>query len=62
MSDTVRTAPQSPNFPDNGCFSPPMLKDQSNQQSSYGLTSSQVGGDVFLEKRMSSFMVHNTPY
>ncbi|RCV45028.1 hypothetical protein SETIT_9G420400v2 [Setaria italica] len=41
MSDTVRTAPQSPNFPDNGCFSPPVVKDQSNQQSSYGLTSSQ---------------------
>ncbi|CAL4922420.1 unnamed protein product [Urochloa decumbens] len=41
MSDTVRTAPQSPIFPGNGCFSPPMLKDQSNQQSSHGLTSSQ---------------------
>ncbi|RCV25247.1 hypothetical protein SETIT_5G151000v2 [Setaria italica] len=51
MSDTVRTAPQSPNFRENGCFSPPVLKDQSNQQSSYGLTSSQVGGNVFLEKR-----------
>jgi hypothetical protein len=47
MSDTVRTAPQSPNFPDNGWFSAPVLQDQSNQQSSYGLTSSQVGGDVF---------------
>lgn len=42
MSDTVRTAPQSPNFPDNGCFSAPVLQDQSNQQSSYGLTSSQI--------------------
>ncbi|CAL4930753.1 unnamed protein product [Urochloa decumbens] len=45
MSDTVRTAPQSPIFPDNGCFSPPVLKDQtqdqSNQQSSCELTSSQ---------------------
>ncbi|OEL28250.1 hypothetical protein BAE44_0010730, partial [Dichanthelium oligosanthes] len=41
MSDTVRTAPQSPNFPDNRCFSPPVLQDQSNQKSSYGLTSSQ---------------------
>ncbi|CAN6301070.1 unnamed protein product [Urochloa humidicola] len=41
MSDTVRTAPQSPNFPDNGCFSPPVLRDQSSQQNSYGLTSSQ---------------------
>ncbi|PAN49897.1 hypothetical protein PAHAL_9G483100 [Panicum hallii] len=42
MSDTVRTAPQSPNFPDNGWFSAPVLQDQSNQQSSYGLTSSQI--------------------
>lgn len=41
MSDTVRTAPQSPNFLDNGCFSPHVRQDQSNVQSSYGLASSQ---------------------
>ncbi|PWZ57610.1 putative ADP-ribosylation factor GTPase-activating protein AGD14 [Zea mays] len=41
ISDTVRTAPQSPNFPDSGCFSPPVVQDQSNVQSSCGLTSSQ---------------------
>ncbi|XP_062211093.1 probable ADP-ribosylation factor GTPase-activating protein AGD14 isoform X2 [Phragmites australis] len=41
MSDTVRTAPQSPNFLDNGCFSPPVLQDQSKVQSLYGLTTSQ---------------------
>ncbi|KAF8683962.1 hypothetical protein HU200_044911 [Digitaria exilis] len=41
ISDIIRTAPQSPNFLDNGCFSPPVLQDQSNQQSSHGLSSSQ---------------------
>lgn len=41
ISDTVRTAPQSPNFPDSGCFSPPVVQDQSNVHSSCGLTSSQ---------------------
>ncbi|CAN6289590.1 unnamed protein product [Urochloa humidicola] len=41
MSDTVRTGPQSPIFADNGCSSPPVVKDQSNQQSDHGLTSSQ---------------------
>ncbi|XP_066351529.1 probable ADP-ribosylation factor GTPase-activating protein AGD14 isoform X2 [Miscanthus floridulus] len=39
--DTVKSAPQSPNFPDNVCFSPPVLQDQSNVQSSCGLTSLQ---------------------
>lgn len=47
MGDTDRIAPQSPNFSDNGCFSPPALQDQSNVRSSCGLTSSQVGRDVF---------------
>lgn len=58
MSDTVRTAPQSPNFPDNGCFSAPVLQDQSNQQSSYGLTSSQVGGDVLPSLKPSTFIYY----
>ncbi|KAG0551315.1 hypothetical protein BDA96_01G412600 [Sorghum bicolor] len=39
--DTAKSAPQSPNFPDSICFSPPVLQDQSNIQSSCGLTSSQ---------------------
>ncbi|KAJ1297356.1 hypothetical protein BS78_01G369200 [Paspalum vaginatum] len=41
MSDTVKTAPQSPSFIDNGCFSPHVQQDQSNVPRSYGLTSSQ---------------------
>ncbi|WVZ56758.1 hypothetical protein U9M48_007246 [Paspalum notatum var. saurae] len=41
MSDTVRTAAQSPNFVDDGCFSPLVRQVQSNVPSSYGLTSSQ---------------------
>ncbi|CAD6203437.1 unnamed protein product [Miscanthus lutarioriparius] len=39
--DTVKSAPQSPIFPDSVCFSPPVLQDQSNVQSTCGLTSSQ---------------------
>ncbi|KAK3151490.1 hypothetical protein QOZ80_3AG0246570 [Eleusine coracana subsp. coracana] len=43
MGDTVRTAPQSPNFLDNGCFNTPVQQDQSNVQTSYGFTNSQMG-------------------
>uniref|UniRef100_A0A0A8Y923 Arf-GAP domain-containing protein n=1 Tax=Arundo donax TaxID=35708 RepID=A0A0A8Y923_ARUDO len=41
MSDTVTTAPQSPNFLDNGCFIPPVQQDQSNVQTSYGLNNAK---------------------
>ncbi|GJN31330.1 hypothetical protein PR202_gb19716 [Eleusine coracana subsp. coracana] len=42
MGDTVRTAPQSPNFLDNGCFNTPVEQDQSNVHTSYGFTNSQM--------------------
>jgi Arf-GAP domain and FG repeats-containing protein 1 len=35
MSDTVRTAPQSPNFLDNGCFNASVQQDQSNVHTSF---------------------------
>lgn len=58
ISDTVRTAPQSPNFPDSGCFSPPVVQDQSNVQSSCGLTSSQVGRNIFFQNHQLPFLLH----
>jgi len=52
--DTVKSAPQSPIFPDSVCFSPPVLQDQSNVQSTCGLTSSQVGRNIFFFKTINS--------
>lgn len=40
MSDMFKTAPQSPNFLDNGCFSP-VQPDQTNIHTSSGITQSQ---------------------
>uniref|UniRef100_A0A0A9DB93 Arf-GAP domain-containing protein n=1 Tax=Arundo donax TaxID=35708 RepID=A0A0A9DB93_ARUDO len=41
MSETVTTAPQSPNFLDNGFFIPPVQQDQSNVHTSYGLNNAK---------------------
>lgn len=56
--DTVKSAPQSPNCRDS--FSPPVpvLQDQSNVQSSCGLTSSQVGTNIFLQNHQLPFLSH----
>ncbi|CAM0873047.1 unnamed protein product [Alopecurus aequalis] len=41
LSDTLRAAPESPNFFDNGCLSPPVQQNQSNILNSNGITQSQ---------------------
>ena len=42
VSDTLRTAPESPNCFDSGCLSPPVQKIQSNMLNSNDITQSQV--------------------
>lgn len=57
MSDMFKTAPQSPNFLDNGCFSP-VQPDQTNIHTSSGITQSQVVRMPFLKITNFPFLLH----